>query len=256
MTENPRRLPERHQAEAAFHDQKYAHGESYPRHYMLNPTYPIYQRMLALAGEQRNKCVLEYGCGEGWIARDLALAGARVYAFDISPVAVRHTCEVLVAAGLRDRCEVRRMGAEKLDYPDACFDTAIGLAILHHLDIELALAELYRVLKPGGIAFFAEPLGTNPLINLYRRFTPQYRTADETPLNLASMAPMLSRFSTVLHTDYYLTALAAVALAYVPSGKRLYPGANRLLMRFDDALLRLFPRLGRLAWYTILQLQK
>ena len=148
------------------------------------------------------------------------------------------------------------MGGEKLDYPDACFDTAIGFAILHHLNLEMAIAELYRVLKPGGIALFAEPLASNPLINLYRRLTPHYRTADEAPLDLSSMRPLLSRFSAVQHTDYYLTALAAIALAYVPSGKRLYPGANRLLMRFDDALLRVFPTLGRLAWYTILRLQK
>jgi SAM-dependent methyltransferase len=256
MNKELRQLAERHQAESAFHNGKYSDGQSCPRHYALNPTYPIYQRMLALAGDQANKRVLEYGCGEGWITRDLALAGARVCAFDISPVAVSHTREGLVAAGVADGCEVRHMGGEKLDYPDACFDTAIGFAILHHLNLEMAIAELYRVLKPGGIALFAEPLASNPLINLYRRLTPHYRTADEAPLDLSSMRPLLSRFSAVQHTDYYLTALAAIALAYVPSGKRLYPGANRLLMRFDDALLRVFPTLGRLAWYTILRLQK
>jgi hypothetical protein len=132
----------------------------------------------------------------------------------------------------------------------------IGFAILHHLDLKLAIADMYRVLKPGGVAYFAEPLGTNPLINLYRRLTPQYRTMDEEPLDLKALAPLLSKFSKVEHTDYYVTSLAAIALAYLPFGRRLYPAVNRQLMKLDDELLRIFPSLGRLAWYTILTLRK
>jgi len=256
MTPINKDLAERYKAESGFHDKKYGKGEGYPRHYTVNPTYPIYQRMLALAGDQSGKAVLEYGCGEGWITKDLALTDARVSTFDISAEAVDRTRQVLISAGVADRCEVAQMGAERLKYADESFDTAIGFAILHHLDLELAIPELYRVLKPGGVAFFAEPLGTNPMINLYRRLTPQYRTVDEAPLNLQSMVPMLSRFRVVDHTDYYVTALVAVALVYLPFGRRLYPSVNRLLMKFDDVLLKIFPGLGRLAWYTIIVLKK
>ena len=73
------------------------------------------------------------------------------------------------------------MPAERLSYSDSVFDLAVGFAIIHHLDLKPALAELHRVLKPGGVAFFAEPLGTNPAIQLYRRLTPQFRTEDERP---------------------------------------------------------------------------
>jgi len=249
-------LASRHKAESDFHDRKYGDGEGYPRHYTVNPTYPIYQRMLTLAGDQSGKIVLEYGCGEGWITRDLAKRGALVSAFDISAEAVRKTSEVLASAGLSDRCRVAQMGAERLEYPDEYFDLSIGFAILHHLDLELAIAELYRVLKPGGVAYFAEPLGGNPLINLYRNLTPKYRTEDEAPLNLRALAPVLLRFREVHHTDFYVTALASVALAYLPFGSRLYPTVNRHLMKLDDALLRIFPSLGGLAWYTILKLRK
>jgi hypothetical protein len=34
------------------------------------------------------------------------------------------------------------MGAEKLDYTDESFDTAIGFAILHHFNVEMAVSEL------------------------------------------------------------------------------------------------------------------
>jgi ubiquinone/menaquinone biosynthesis C-methylase UbiE len=249
-------LVRRHSAESDFHDKKYGKGEGYPRHYAVNPTYPIYQRMLRMVGDLRGKSVLEYGCGEGWISKDLALAGAQLSAFDISAEAVSRTRKLLENIGVPERSSVEQMEAEKLRYPDNSFDTAIGFAILHHLDVGLAIPELHRVLKPGGMAFFAEPLGTNPFINVYRRFTPQYRTADERPLDLGAMRPMLSRFRSVNHTEYYVTALAAVALAYLPFGDRVFPKTNRVLMGLDDGLLRAFPSLGRLAWYTILVLRK
>lgn len=249
-------LASRHESESDFHDRKYGRDEGYPRHYAVQPTYPIYLRMLEMTGEQSGKQVLEYGCGEGWITQDLARSGAHVSAFDISAQAVRTTQEVLASAGFADRCRIARMGAERLEYPDASFDLSVGFAILHHLDLEPAIAELHRVLKPGGVAYFAEPLGSNPLINLYRRLTPQYRTQDEKPLDLKTLMPMLAGFREVKHTDYYVTALAAVALAYLPGGRRLYPAVNRQLMRLDDRLLRRVPALGRFAWYTILALRK
>jgi SAM-dependent methyltransferase len=253
----PKRLAERHESESKFHDRKYSQPDrSYPRHYAVHPTYPIYQRMLAAAGELHGKTVLEYGCGEGWITRDLGMKGAVVSAFDISAEAVRQTRERVEAAGVAAHCHVAEMGAERLKYADESFDIAVGFAILHHLDVKLAVAELLRVLKPGGIAYFAEPLGTNPIINLYRRLTPQFRTEDEEPLKLDKLAPVFNQFKRVAHSDCYVTALAAIGIAYLPFGPRVFPSVNRRLMKLDDALLRRFPALGRLAWYTILTLQK
>jgi SAM-dependent methyltransferase len=249
-------LASRHESESGFHDRKYGHDEGYPRHYAVRPTYPIYLRMLDMIGDRSGKQVLEYGCGEGWITQDLARSGARVSAFDISAEAVHRTREALASAGFADYCRVALMGAERLEYPDESFDLSVGFAILHHLDLELAIAELHRVLKPGGVAYFAEPLGGNPLINLYRRLTPQYRTQDEKPLDLETLTPLLAGFREVKHTDCYVTALAAVALAYLPGGPRLFPVVNRQLMRLDDLLLRMVPGLGRFAWYTILVLRK
>lgn len=39
-------LAKRHEADSDFHDRKYGQGEGYPRHYAVQPTYPIYLRML------------------------------------------------------------------------------------------------------------------------------------------------------------------------------------------------------------------
>ena len=120
----------------------------------------------------------------------------------------------------------------------------------------MAIPELYRVLKPGGIAYFAEPLGNNPLINLYRRLTPQYRTKDEEPIDLKKLPSLLGQFKDFEHKEFYVIALSSIALAYLPFGKKLFPIINQKLMQIDDRLLGYFPSLGALAWYTILKIRK
>lgn len=249
-------LAKRLESEKAFHDAKYGTNTGYPAHYKANPTAQIYERMRDQLGDLRDKTLLEYGCGEGWITRDLAMRGARVHAFDISDEGVKNTTAVLQKANLADRCVIEQMAAEKLTYPSESFDMSVGFAILHHLDMPRALAELHRVLKPGGIAVFAEPLGTNPLINLYRNMTPQYRTVDETPLVLKDFRKMVTNFSHFSHQEYYFTALAALAMLYVPILNKAYKPMNRLLTRFDDWCLPKVGPLRNLAWYSIIVLKK
>ncbi len=249
-------LLQRQNAEAIFHAQKYAEQEHFPYHYSVNPTYPVYQKMLSMLGDLSGKCVLEYGCGEGWVTSDLARAGGYISAFDISEEAVKKTSELIQSIGFSDQCRISQMGGEQLNYPDGFFDIAVGFAIIHHLDLNLAIPELYRVLKPGGIAYFAEPLGGNPVINLYRKLTPQYRTQDEEPIDLDKLSSLLYQFKNYEHQAYYLTALASVAIAYLPFGKKMFPFINRGLMRVDEQLLYQFPKLGRLAWYAIIKITK
>ncbi|WP_428491963.1 hypothetical protein [Rhodopila sp.] len=57
-----------------------------------------------------------------------------------------------------------------------------GIGIIHHLDTRQASREVARVLRPDGNAVFWEPMGTNPIIGLYRMLTPNARTVDEHPL--------------------------------------------------------------------------
>jgi len=249
-------LQARLEREAHFHDSKYAGGELYPRHYQALPTQYVYTEMRHSIGDLHGKHVLEYGCGEGWITVDLARAGGTVCAIDISPNAVEGTRRVLDAAKLIDRCSVEVMPAEQLTYPAESFDVAVGFAIIHHLDLVKALAELYRVLKPGGVAWFAEPLATNPLIQIYRKLTPQFRTPDEQPLTLTQLPSLLAEFRSFEHREFYLTALGAVALTYLPGGVRVFPKLSAKLHGVDRRLLRAAPGLGSWAWYTLIRITK
>ena len=249
-------LQQRFESEKAFHDAKYSGDDKYPLHYKANPTLEVYNRMKAVMGDLRGKRLLEYGCGEGWTTCDFAKEGAIVDAFDISEQGVNNPRAVLTKAGVEDRCTIRQMAAEQLDYPSDAFDIAVGFAILHHLDVKRALTDLHRVLKPGGRAIFAEPLGTNPVINLYRKMTPQFRTPDETPLVLKTLRQQASQFSSFSHKEVYFTSLAALALLYVPVANKAFSPVNRALCRFDDWFLPKAGPLSNLAWYSIITLTK
>jgi 2-polyprenyl-3-methyl-5-hydroxy-6-metoxy-1,4-benzoquinol methylase len=255
MSDQDSLLEARHQREAHFHDTKYGGGDT-PRHYAFVPTQYVYMQMREALGDLTGKQVLEYGCGEGWITRDLALRGGNVSAFDISAQAAEVTKRTLAADGLLERCRVDVMPAEQLTYAAESFDVAVGFAIIHHLDLVKALAELHRVLKPGGVAYFAEPLATNPFIQMYRMLTPQFRTADERPLRLSQLPSLLASFRSFEHREFYLTALGAIALTYVPGGARAFPKVCDALHRVDRVLLRALPQLGSLAWYTLFKITK
>src|SRR3989337_1097883 len=182
--ENGDVLKARQSSEEKFYDAQYKEKHDGPAHYKLGTSYNVFLRMKNKLGDIKGRRVLDYGCGTGWITLELADMDARVDSFDISSVAVEKTTARLTRHNLMSNCTVRKMTGEKLDYPDNCFDIIFGFAILHHLELDKAIPELRRVLKPSGIAYFGEPLGGNPFINLYRRMTPQYRTADEKPLVL------------------------------------------------------------------------
>jgi len=103
--------------------------------------------------ELRGNDVLEIGCGTGVHTKLLAEAGARVSAVDLTPTAVALTRRRLELAGLS--ADVREADAESLPYDDSSFDFMWSWGVIHHsADTDRVIAEIARVLRPGGrIAF-------------------------------------------------------------------------------------------------------
>jgi len=108
--------------------------------------------------------VLELGCGAGYFTRELASSGAEVVAIDISP----ELLEIATANCSAPNVRYEIQNAYELSYPDAVFDSVVGSSVLHHLEIEAALREIYRVLKPGGRISFTEPNMLNPQIAIQK----------------------------------------------------------------------------------------
>lgn len=110
--------------------------------------------------------------------------------------------------GHYDKIDFKIMDAHKLDLPDNSIDVAYGRGILHHLDFERAIKELHRVLRPGGIATFCEPLWLNPVAMLIRFLTPEARTPDEQPLGLSELR-VLRKYFCVKNRYFQLFAVPA-----------------------------------------------
>jgi len=195
------------------------------------------------------KRVLEYGCGTGSYAWDLARAGARVTGIDISPLAIERARERAADEGLADRVSFQVMNAETLTFTAGTFDRVCGNSILHHLDLEKALDEIRRVLKEDGGAVFSEPLGHNPLINLYRRMTPRMRSTDEHPLTSRDLQMLHAFFAGVEIRYFHLLSIAAVGWRRLPG----FDGVRRALEAVDRALF-IAPFMSRQAWIAVIRL--
>ena len=134
----------------------------------------------------------------------------------------------------RVKPDFRLMDAHKLEFEDDSFDVVFGAAILHHLDMPLALSEIRRVLKPGGRMFFIEPMDMNPVGRLVRSLTPSARTEDERPFRMHDLALLQESFDCRFEFTEFLTVpVGAAATALGVPGDSRFLGA---VFRIDRAI--------------------
>jgi len=95
--------------------------------------------------------LLDAGCGIGVLSRFYARKQFEVYSVDISDKAVEITDRSLKLFGLKGQVSVSSV--EDLPFPDNSFEYIVSNGVIHHTpETEKAVAEFYRVLKPGGCA--------------------------------------------------------------------------------------------------------
>lgn len=199
----------------------------------------------------KGKAVIEYGCGKGTYAFVLAKHAARVVGIDISEVAIKMAQAQAKEQGLKN-VDFSEQDAEAMDFEDSSFDIIFGTSILHHLNLEKAMMEISRVLKTNGKAVFIEPLGHNPLINLYRKMTPHYRTEDEHPLTMSDLKLIKRFFNRTDMRFFHLLSLATVPFRNL----KLFPVLLKAFDNFDNLLFKIFPFIRPMAWQVVLIFEK
>jgi len=121
--------------------------------------------------------ILEIGCGTGYFTKEIAKTGARVTAIDISPELLQIAKEEIPDTNVSFVIE----NAYDLSFEANCFDSIVGSSVLHHLEIEKAISEMFRVLKSGGSLFFTEPNMMNPQIALQKNIPALKRKLGDSP---------------------------------------------------------------------------
>jgi SAM-dependent methyltransferase len=150
-----------------------------------------------------------------------------------------------------------------LDYPDDFFDVLYGTSFLHHVDMPLAAAEIHRVLRPNGIAYFRENWDGNPLLRFLRRrlfggpgdlsrqrwwFVRRTGSPDEYPLTEAEFQVFSAAFhgcAEVVHDRFLFFYL----LNFLVFRNRRMGG---WLRRLDSLVGRRFPSLMRYSFSAVI----
>jgi SAM-dependent methyltransferase len=206
-------------------------------------------------GDLQDLVVLDLGCGTGHHSLSLAKKGALVYAVDLSAGMVEKTKRRVKENGLGDRIKVLQMNAEELQFGDETFDIVFGHSVLHHTNLDITRREVHKVLKRGGKGVFLEPLGHNPLVNLFRKLTPSRRTPSERPLKIEVLSFFAEPFSALKHREFYLMALIAFPLL-LSKDVVIFQRVFKYLSQFDDSLFSHWPLLGRYGWVTVFEVIK
>jgi len=184
----------------------------------------FFQDVIPLRGAR----VVELGCGKAAFSRSLLQRGlaSSVDAFEVD--AVQHAANLAAppVAGLR----FGMAGAQAIPLPDDACDVAVMLKSLHHVPMEMldrALAEIARVLVPGGWLYVSEPVYAgdfNDIVKLFHdegevraaAYAALRRAADDgvlrwerevafdTPLHFRDFGDFVDRIVRVTHSDIAL----------------------------------------------------
>ena len=207
-----------------------------------------------LLGDVGGQQVLEYGSGWGENTIILARLGAEVHALDISPELIAINRRRMQVNGVTSGVRFSVASAYEAPCPDGSVDVVFGMAILHHLDLDRAAREVYRVLRPGGRAIFSEPMRSSPMLRALRSMIPCRLPANVSPYERPLTQREINEFS-----KRFLPGRArSFDLPWSRAAERL-PFLGKSLMtlrRWDRALLARFPGLAYYAAIRVFEIRK
>jgi ubiquinone/menaquinone biosynthesis C-methylase UbiE len=185
--------------------------------------------------------VLDVGCGNGGLVRELTALGARVTGMEISEL------QLAAARAADDGAGARYIvgRAESIPLADGSFDLVVFRASLHHVPIEqmlTALREARRVLRRGGHVYAAEPLARGDFYELVSIVDNEDEVRDAAQRTLANaLAAGLAQVAT---EEYELEALVGDLDTLRRRMVAVDPGRAAVFDAHRDELNRRFAELG------------
>jgi ubiquinone/menaquinone biosynthesis C-methylase UbiE len=215
--------------------------------------------LFGLLGDVDGQTVLDCGCGAGELANRIARTARHVAAFDLSVESVRLMRARAIREGITPPGGLSSV-MERLPFADVSFDAAVGASILHHVDVQDALREVKRVLKPGARAIFIENQVTNPFLRFARnRLTgrlgvARLGTLDEHPLVARDYDAIRRLFPSVrLHyPDFrFFGLISRNVLKY-----RRALWLAKVFAKLDEWIYRFLPPLRKYGYHVIIEVRR
>ena len=201
-----------------------------------------------ISENSKGNIVLDMACGFGRESIIAAKSEAElVVGIDLSPVSVKEGNELALKNNLNNII-FSVADCENLFFDDDTFDTIICARMLHHIEFETVMKELQRVLKKDGRVICIEALGINPLLNFYRKVTPEQRTHWETANILTfKHIKVAQKYFKVQNIKYwhFLSPLAKFSRVLLP-----------IFNFLDSNFFSKIPFLNKLAWTFTFELKK
>lgn len=222
------------------------------------PEQEIYNELLDLDHKQ----IIELGCGRAEITRAIATGGEGRSMVALEVDEIQHALHQQIDD--LPNVEFRMAGAEAVPYPDASFDVAFMFKSLHHVPLPLmdqALAEVKRILKPGGYAYISEPIFAGDFNDVLKMFHNEesvrlaafeatkravdsglFELAGETffnsPMHFDDFADFENKIIGATHTDHQLSPELLTAVKAKFESHMTPDGANFLMPIRVDLLLK------------------
>jgi 2-polyprenyl-6-hydroxyphenyl methylase/3-demethylubiquinone-9 3-methyltransferase len=131
-------------------------GEFSSIRFFMNPLrFSYFQRVLERGGplDRGQRKLLDVGCGGGLLAEEFARLGFEVTGIDPAPESIETARAHAESSGLSIAYEIG--SGEVLPYPEGAFDLVTCCDVLEHVDdVDRVIAEIARVLRPGGLFFY------------------------------------------------------------------------------------------------------
>jgi 2-polyprenyl-3-methyl-5-hydroxy-6-metoxy-1,4-benzoquinol methylase len=236
----------------------------------LHAEMPWYPDLMRCVGPLPTTSILEIGCGRGEFAVHVAKQGAVVTAIDVGEHLIDAARQLAKINGVE--CDFVQASATDLPFDDAQFDIVIGLGVLHHMseeDVSKTMRQTHRVLKPGGRAYFGEPIENSRTFDFIQNFLPAGKKGDSdyrpsilqrrewaeyeqhrdqralTDRALVSAGSNFRRVTIVRHYGFFVRLWRLL-------GKR----SRKPLIRLDAVVLRVFPPLRYLSRSALVEYEK
>ncbi|MFH1656255.1 MAG: class I SAM-dependent methyltransferase [Candidatus Nealsonbacteria bacterium] len=204
----------------------------------------------------QNKRILDYGCGNGIHSVWLAMYGGEVIGIDLSKKSLDVAKQRIKKYGLENIIELILMDCEKMNFPDNYFDIIFDGGTFSSIDLNKALPELQRVLKPDGFLIGIETFGHNPITNLKRRFNKltgrRTEWAVEHILKTKDVKEIQKYFQKIDLYFFHFTSWIVFPFLKLPAGKIIL----KIFEKIDSFLLFVFPFFKKYSFKVVFYAKK